>query len=1166
MPYKSDAQRRFMHARHPGIAAKWDAEIRAKKKGKVSKMSVKGEGWLKPVIAGTVAGGLANQFPRVQDIEREHRRRAKKKGAVKKMLITSDDPDFNQAAAQKAFDLVMKMDDDTAEMYTTIVVGELYEADIEKNLGTLQRHLNQVISKQLESVKQAHLRLVAKGMDADQAVAYAQALAMFDGTISKVKNPYEHGYHFKESDFRRDPTTGRFQMKVSERQTKELSPKMATAILGTDTPHKVVVGGKKKKLSEADRIRFQDEYRQLSDFLGAVSQSAGGRGNQQVLLQFKDKTTGETWSQIHASRTPPKDLLADPDTRLMGAIAKPETLTAGGAAFGLATAVGGSMSPQSVATANAAGAGAGTFAEQWLRAGEGDRASNAKLYGRTAAAGQFLSQVGPPGSKTQLAGKFAQIVGNAGPQAEMVLGPTTRKTAYRYRGTEKTPERAMVRAYGQGVAQAKLYSPTKELEHGVREPRRSGKPGAAPTPAQMALARAERENRGPTWDERELGRRAVVDHLRAKMPQKSLYDLQLAAGNTPPSEGVIINAEGQLATQAVGYGDDHYLPFNLKHLKALKGGEYIRTRSVGGLTSEDIYTGLISGARQVTVTSRSGTYTMTFEPDFRGGRRHSDKARRMTRRYEQLLDAVQSQQVDRIDIDPEMRLQIENEVKEEMSGPGWRRSDIQDAIKERIDEFKENPYITEQDEKRAELIINARAAGASEPERAKIRAQVMDDLMDQKETKFRLNSAGYKAALDALQEQFPYYISKPRWTPPRDAEKKIDTALDRGYVEPGRNRPTSAKAGLYGTVKGQSGKFSAAQADYQGARGKLRPVEDVTSESVPGSKKDETELTDKEKRRAAAAAIKADQSMVTAAKKIQTAVNMGASDEDKERFAEQLNYDENDLRDPIKFSRFTTMAERYFDVQKNPTLRREWEQSIGHRESKPFNRDQATVFSKVPATFPERAYSPGADQKYVSKELDRLDREGRESPVHRKPYSAMTEDEYRSEHNALVELAAKLERVPGKLDNDELEEAGLHPNSPGVRGLNSDREKILDRMELIQRSRALTRGMTAEQRTARETRAVLHDQPKTKEEYEGPAKQAMNNAEYIDTLRRQLEDSPDSNDEDTERLRGLADAWRNSVAEKEINTPDDLQRFMETHEDEIQHFHAIERKHLGGSA
>lgn len=38
MPYKSDKQRRFLHAQHPEIAKKWDAEIRSKKGGKVGKV------------------------------------------------------------------------------------------------------------------------------------------------------------------------------------------------------------------------------------------------------------------------------------------------------------------------------------------------------------------------------------------------------------------------------------------------------------------------------------------------------------------------------------------------------------------------------------------------------------------------------------------------------------------------------------------------------------------------------------------------------------------------------------------------------------------------------------------------------------------------------------------------------------------------------------------------------------------------------------------------------------------------------------------------------------------------------------------------------------------------------------------------------------------------
>lgn len=37
MPYKSNKQRRFMHAVHPKIAKKWDAEIRRKKHRKKGK-------------------------------------------------------------------------------------------------------------------------------------------------------------------------------------------------------------------------------------------------------------------------------------------------------------------------------------------------------------------------------------------------------------------------------------------------------------------------------------------------------------------------------------------------------------------------------------------------------------------------------------------------------------------------------------------------------------------------------------------------------------------------------------------------------------------------------------------------------------------------------------------------------------------------------------------------------------------------------------------------------------------------------------------------------------------------------------------------------------------------------------------------------------------------
>ena len=45
---------------------------------------------------------------------------------------------------------------------------------------------------------------------------------------------------------------------------------------------------------------------------------------------------------------------------------------------------------------------------------------------------------------------------------------------------------------------------------------------------------------------------AVAGYLSDRLPSKQYYKLQLGAGNTPPSEGVIINSEGQIVTQAVG--------------------------------------------------------------------------------------------------------------------------------------------------------------------------------------------------------------------------------------------------------------------------------------------------------------------------------------------------------------------------------------------------------------------------------------------------------------------------------------------------------------------------------------------------------------------------------------------------------------------------------------
>lgn len=173
----------------------------------------------------------------------------------------------------------------------------------------------------------------------------------------------------------------------------------------------------------------------------------------------------------------------------------------------------------------------------------------------------------------------------------------------------------------------------------------------------LAIHGIESED-GKTWNPG-----PVLRYFRSRLPSQELTALQLKSGVTPPSEGVIITADGKAVHQSVGYGDDWYAPFTLKQLDALKGGEYVRTRAYGGLTPEDVYTGLTHGARAVTVVSHSGTFTLELDNDFKGGRRYNDKAVRMVNRYAQVLDTVKAGDVQIASPDPELDAMLREEVE-----------------------------------------------------------------------------------------------------------------------------------------------------------------------------------------------------------------------------------------------------------------------------------------------------------------------------------------------------------------------------------------------------------------------------------------------------------------------------------------------------------------------
>lgn len=522
------------------------------------------------------------------------------------------------------------------------------------------------------------------------------------------------------------------------------------------------------------------------------------------------------------------------------------------------------------------------FNTDWEKASQWDESGATRGMKRLGAASEFADKIfgntDDPRVKAAIAaGKWA---GQYGPEAEKVIGPHARKSAYRYRGVERKADTRLNNAYKSAIATA-----------------------TTPTDARTRIIypRVMEQVAGRGQNARSVGvpvESPVINYFRSILPKEELLRLHTNSGAIAPSQGMIIDRKGAIATQAVGYGDDHYLPFNLKNLKALKGGEYIRTRTLGGPTTEDVYTGMVSGARAFTVVSHSGVYTVEFADDFRGGRRFNDKSARMVKRYGMLLDSLEAEQVtlspvpkDRQD---ELMLKAKGKFPGDDEGSRKSRFDYFDRLRKeeqqdpkpsamQKEEWAEE-YLDEQaarydDGKGTELtwkdvrgqaLARAAAEGGQDPDMlarqfstpsSTIVAIGMGEeyakFLKKKESEYvatqkplRLNGEGYYKALQALQEQFPYYISDVEYRP----WEKTSNQKDQGYVKPRFNRPANIKAGYWDTSiegkvgmkvtdaktgeKKSTGKVSADETNYQNwtARQAVKPKdsEEKKDDTKPG--------------------------------------------------------------------------------------------------------------------------------------------------------------------------------------------------------------------------------------------------------------------------------------------------------------------------------------------
>lgn len=429
-----------------------------------------------------------------------------------------------------------------------------------------------------------------------------------------------------------------------------------------------------------------------------------------------------------------------------------------------------------------------------------------RFFQQLDAGGRVLSQI----TGQERLGEWAQFVGSAGPEAEKVLGPYVQRAAYRYRGTERTPNQSLVRELSSPVAGGAGISEIADTP-GVLD-----QMNLAPSETGRVAGRMKAlKNEGYQGDSLAMRTRADVSarYLATTLPKDPIYRrLSQKAGNVLPSQGVLFDADGNLVSEAVGYADDHYLPFDLKGLTKLRGGQYVRTRMTGGPTSEDIYTAVHSGARMLSVVSPSGVYTVEFDPTFRGARSGSDKAKQMYDRYVKILEAVKSSGLYLQDIDPAKRTEIEADVlrrfkDEDADGADeYRQKRLNEARAMAMLDEKETAVVEAEILQEMGMESKDQLRGSSAREFEERYSDRLDEIRSKNVNKLRLNGEGYAVALQTLQQQFPYFLKTPRYQDfktftqemnlrPGQTPRAQRMTEDSGYVKPGQLRPkTGMKA------------------------------------------------------------------------------------------------------------------------------------------------------------------------------------------------------------------------------------------------------------------------------------------------------------------------------------------------------------------------------------
>lgn len=683
---------------------------------------------------------------------------------------------FNAKAASDTYKWYM---DNPAE--AEVVMKMLAVEEISR---ILERDEEMLISKIFEERYSILKKSLARGIANNSMSNEAVDAAIEAVEIAKAFNPRSNKW--EESKYRRD-SGGRFADKPKVNLSNKYSRSNDTMPPRSGVPEPTM-------LHPHDARQFQDAYNAIIDHLDQFPPSAVG-----MRVTFADDSEEDRFGNNLDELIKPSDFNGDGNEIASVMPLVPEAgdrrneFTINGQNY------------------NIRNPGRKIFGSEnksrYKTSADETRANNS--LNRIGQAGEFLDASGLSNLDNRIKGaaKAAQFVGDYGPEAERFMEPGIKRAMYRYQGTEKQPDKALLGALS---ADTKSASSPEDARDRVMIPRYE----TTVTP------RGYEEVPVPS---------KFLRYWQNQLPDVELLELQLSSGAIAPSEGVILDSTGKPVAQAVGSSDDHYLPFNLKHMGKAKGGEYVRTRTVGGLTSEDIDGGIIGGANAATVVSHSGIFTIEFN---KPGKSLMKKAKRvkMRNRYEHLIDSLASERVLLGAIPPDRKQEIRNQVAEEIPG---NTSGIEQMKKDRVKELEAieqqhpRPSQNQKDQWTEEFMMNqgeqwtdrdGQGLGVEELRNQmtlKTGKALSDEemiaemgqekryknFMDYKTREYesklgplKNNGEGYFKAMKALKEQFPYDIKEVRWTPP-DAESV--GLKDKGYVKAKHLRPDKVLTGFW---------------------------------------------------------------------------------------------------------------------------------------------------------------------------------------------------------------------------------------------------------------------------------------------------------------------------------------------------------------------------------